>query len=245
MTPRTSCLQTRVLVVDDDLTYCRLLEYILLAQGYQVRTVGNAVAMLRQTVGCDLILLDLNLPDEDGLVLLRRYRSQWRAAVVVISGRADDENRLAALELGADEVLSKPFMPQELLLRLERLMGRRAEVAQQRQRTGPAGLAALHFGGWTLDTASHQVRSPDGAVLKLSRGEYELLKALAAAQGAMVTRATLTDLLPTRGDYNPNTLTVLIHRVRRKLGRDADGTQLVETVPGLGYRLRPQAAARI
>ena len=228
----------RTLLVDDDPTFRNLLEHILLDNGYQVLTAGSAAELLRQADGCDLILLDLGLPDEDGLVLLRRYRAQWRARVVVLSGRDDAESRLAALELGADEVLTKPFSPRELLLRLARLVERPAG------RPGGAPAPVLCFGGWQLDLSGRHLWSPLGTEVCLSRGEFELLRALAEARGAVVARSRLEDLLPTRGDPHPGTLTVLMHRLRRKLAVDRADAPALETLPGIGYRLRPEAAAR-
>lgn len=229
----------RTLVVDDDLTFRNLLAHILLDNGYQVLTAGSAAEFLRQADGCDLILLDLGLPDEDGLVLLRRYRAQWRARVVVLTARCDAESRLAALELGADEVLTKPFTPRELLLRLARLVDRPA--------AGPGGAPApvLCFGGWQLDVPGRHLSSPLGAEVSLSRSEFELLRALADARGAVVARSRLEDLLPTRGAPHPSTLSVLMHRLRRKLTLEPADAPALETVSGIGYRLRLPVTARI
>ena len=161
--------------------------------------------------------------------------------MVVVSGRCDGESRLAALELGADEVLTKPFNPRELLLRLARLMDRPAD----RPGGAPTQAPVWRFGGWTLDAVGHHLRDPRGTEVPLSRGEFELLRALAGAQGAVVTRSRLEDLLPSRGDPHPGTLSVLIHRLRRKLGREPEDTPALETVSGIGYRLRlPVMAGR-
>ena len=244
--PSNPTVQGRVLLVDDDPIFRSLLEHILVTQGYQVLSAGCAAEMLRQVGSCDLILLDLNLPDEDGLVLLRRFRPQWEAAVIVVTSREDSENRLAALELGADDILIKPFVPQELLLRINGLLVR------QMNRTGrldapdadrSATDSVLPFGDWTLDLRQRQVLNPSGVELRLSRGEFELLRTLVVARGGVVTRADLADRLPSRGDPNPNTVTVLMHRLRQKLSQGADNSVVLETVSGIGYRLRTTDAA--
>jgi two-component system, OmpR family, response regulator len=226
MTPIHPC----ILLVDDDLTFRNLVETYLTDNGYRVRTAGSALEMRSQTNACDLILLDLSLPDEDGIVLLRRFRRQWTMPVMVVSGRSQDDCRVAALELGADDFLIKPFSPPELLLRIEHCL-KRAQPADR--------MVEWRFAGWRLNVAMRRLLDPAGAVVKLTRGEFELLHALLLADGAVVSRQRLMDLLPTRTDPHPNTLTVLMSRLRRKLDEpDATGESILETVPGVGYRLR-------
>lgn len=215
-----------ILLVDDDVTFRNLVETYLIDNGYRVLTAGSALEMRKQTQASDLILLDLSLPDEDGIVLLRRFRRQWTMPVMVVSGRSQDEDRVAALELGADDFLIKPFSPPELLLRIEHCLKR-----------APPGEQAVEwrFAGWRLNVSMRQLFDPAGAPVKLTRGEFELLHALLRAEGAVLSRQRLMDLLPTRADPHPNTLTVLLSRLRRKLG--APGAPILETLPGVGYRL--------
>ncbi|MBK5963489.1 hypothetical protein CCR95_05140 [Thiocystis minor] len=225
-------LRPRILLVDDDLTFRNLVETYLIDNGYRVLLAGSALEMLRKTAACELILLDLTLPDEDGIVLLRRFRRQWKVPVIVVSGRDADENRLVALELGADDFLTKPFSPRELLLRVEHCLKR---IAPQDQ---PVEWA---FGGWLLNVPRRQLSNPAGVPVKLTRGEFEVLHALLAAKGSVVPRRRLTDLLPTRADPHPNTLTVLLSRLRRKLDAGETEDSILETAPGIGYRLRIRA----
>ncbi len=154
--------------------------------------------------------------------------------VLVVSGRGHEENRLVALELGADDFLTKPFSPRELLLRIEHCLNRVGPKDQPVEWT---------FGGWRLNVSKRQLHNPAGESVKLTRGEFEVLLALLMANGAVMSRQHLTDRLPTRADPHPNTLTVLLSRLRRKLDMGETGESILETVPGIGYRLRIPASA--
>lgn len=211
---------------------------LLRAQGYRVTDVADGEGFLRQLSQAhhDAVLLDLNLPDEDGLVLLRRLRARGNMPVFVLSGRQDEQSRLAALELGADDYLSKPFLARELVLRLGNFFSRQWR---------PAGRMgdAVTVGPWRLYSGERTLRDGEGHSVALTAGESDILTALANAAGRTVSREQLADALSGSIEgSSPETVTVLIYRLRKKLallaGDSASGrASVIITVPGLGYRV--------
>ncbi|MBF0166879.1 MAG: response regulator transcription factor [Alphaproteobacteria bacterium] len=230
-----------LLVVEDDEFVQSLLSAYLEKEGFKVWRAMNGREMLclLSQERIDLILLDLTLPDEDGLTLARQVRARSMIPIIVLTARTERHDRLAALEIGADDYMVKPFDPQELCLRIRNLLNRAG--------TGDHGMAyatgrnrdKILFEGFTLDLAGHTLLDQKGKQIILSPAEFNLLSALAHAPGRVLSRSQLLDAV-SRNDEPPSErlIDVLISRLRRKLAHPA----LIVTAPGLGYRFSARLA---
>jgi two-component system KDP operon response regulator KdpE len=222
----------RVLVVDDEPQIRRALRLILRANGYQVAEVASGEAALDAlaTQSFDLVILDLVLPDLDGVEVCRRLREWSRLAVVVLSAHGDEEIKIRALDVGADDYVTKPFSAPELLARMRSAL-RRASVE-----TTPTE-AVIHAGEVTIDLA-HRLVSRSGQDVHLTPTEYDLLRVLATQAGRVITHGQLLRSVMGRGyEDATNTLRVHVASLRKKLEADPGSPRLVVTEPGIGYRL--------
>lgn len=228
--------RSRILVVDDDPGIGMLLERYLGGRGLEVRVVRSAGALRRELVrpAFDVLLLDLGLPDGDGLDALRELRQAWRGPLLIVSGRADSTERAIGLELGADDFVAKPFDLRELLARIH---------AVQRRCATPGAPRPLEVDGLRVDLDTRTVFGRDGEPLGLTGGEFELLLALMRKAGSTVTRDELMYALHGH-DAGPfdRAIDVQVSRLRRKIERDHSRPCLIQSVRGAGYRLgaRPQ-----
>ena len=229
--------QTRlhVLVVDDDAEIGKLLVRYLGGHGYRVSTAGNG-AELRSSLReqqVDLILLDLGLPDEDGLSLLRQFQNEWHGPVIVVSGRGDSVERVIGLELGADDYITKPFDLRELLARV------RSVLRRTRFETPAAALPAstrVEFNGLQLDASARRLVDRGGADVALTSGEFDLLQALLQRPNQVLTRDQLMNCMHGR-DAGPfdRAIDVQVGRLRRKIEADPARPQVIKSVRGAGY----------
>jgi DNA-binding response OmpR family regulator len=231
-------LPPKILVVDDDPDLRDLLATYLGANGFAVTTASDGVAMWAALADAmpDAIVLDLMLPGEDGLALTRALRVKSSVPILMLSARGEELDRVIGLEVGADDYLSKPFGPRELLARLRALL-RRGQTAA----TAP-GLPAAHarFGPFALDTPGHRLLR-DGQEVALTSGEYELLAVLVAHPNRVLSRDTLVDML--RGyerDPFDRSIDNRVTRLRRKIELDASTPAYIRTVRGEGYLFNPQ-----
>lgn len=224
---------TRVLVVEDDPALARALAVSLRAHGYDVQAVGSGGAALDLLAGDppDLVLLDLGLPDVDGTQVLRALRAWSTTPVVVLSARQTSDDKVDALDAGADDYVTKPFAMDELLARL-RAAARRA-VPQE-------GRPVVETASFTVDLAAGRVRRPDGTDVQVTPTEWHLLEILARNVGRVVDRAEL--LRELRGPYldrETHYLRVYVAQLRRKLEPDPAHPRHLLTEPARGYRLAP------
>ena len=229
-------MSQRILVVDDDPGLRDLLDGYLRDAGYEVVAVGDGAAMQEQLAQAefDLIVLDLMLPGEDGLSLCRRLRARSGVAILMLTARGEELDRVIGLEMGADDYLAKPFGPRELLARI------RSVLRRSRERGGESG-SRVAFGGWTIDLAAHHVIDPDGVVVLLSSGEFRLLRAMAENLNRVLSRDQLRDALAGReASRVDRTVDVLVSRLRRRLRDDAREPRLIRTVRNEGYMLVSQ-----
>ncbi len=221
-----------VLITDDDDAYRMLLGATLEGAGYRVEEAASGrelEAKLAQRQP-DLLLLDLNLPDEHGLALLRRVRARSTLPVIVLSIQAEGADRVAGLELGADDYISKAWPPRELLARVSAVLRR----AQQRDHAD----RFMTFAGFRLDTEGHTLQAPDGRDIPLTTAQFGLLRALVRARGRTLTRDQLLDAYADTVDAPcDRTIDVLVSKLRRKLGDDARNPSIIRTVPNVGYKL--------
>lgn len=234
--PAAGSERPRILVVDDDPEIVALLARYLGGHGLALSGVGSG-AELRQAISTDppdLVLLDLGLPDEDGLSLLQYLRTHWRGPVIVISGRGEAVERVVGLELGADDYVSKPFDFRELLARIRSVL-RRAPVAVAE----PSPMSRrLAFDRLLLDVAGRRLMDEDGIEIPLTSGEFDLLKAMLDRPHEVLTRDQLMNALHGR-DAGPfdRAIDVGIARLRRKIERDPSAPNLIRSVRGAGYML--------
>jgi two-component system OmpR family response regulator len=226
-------MDKKILVVDDDPGLTELLSSYLGSQGFVVASACDGVAMREQLAAFqpDLLILDLMLPDEDGLTLCRKLRTSSRLPILMLTARGDDMDRIIGLEMGADDYLAKPFQPRELLARIKNILRRIDE-----HDAGSPPFRSLHFAGWTLDLAGRNLIGADGVVVVLSAGEFRLLQLLAESPNRVLSRDRLMDALAGR-DAGPfdRTIDVMISRLRRRLGDDARDPELIKTVRSEGY----------
>lgn len=231
--PHAGAGPPRVLVVDDDPDIGALLSRYLGGQGLRV-TVAKDGAQFRDAMtglAFDVVLLDLGLPDEDGLALMRELRSRWDGPVIIVSGRGESVERVVGLELGADDYVSKPFDMRELLARIR-------SVLRRAQPPGPAGTQAFVFDGLQLEPAARRLTGRSGEEISLTTGEFQLLQALLERPHQVLTRDQLMNVLHGR-DAGPfdRAIDVQIGRLRRKLEPDPANPQLIKAVRGAGYVL--------
>ena len=221
------------LIVEDDPVGRELLAAYLRRENHRVSEAGNGEAMRRVLAegDVDVVMLDISLPNEDGLSLLRELRRQSEVGVIMVTGHQETVDRIVALELGADDYVTKPYNMRELLPRAKNL-ARRVAAA----RANAPAEAKKTFDGWTLDVAHWSLTAPDGEDVRLTRGEFELLAAFVANRGRVLTRDGLLDHVSHR-DPDPidRTIDVLVGRLRRKIERDPLRPRYIITVHGVGY----------
>lgn len=224
---------TRILVVDDEKSIVRLLDTSLKLEGYQVDSAGTgekALALFGENE-YELIVLDLGLPDVDGLEILRTIRRTSTVPVMVLTARDDESDKVQGLEAGADDYLTKPFGSPELMARIQALL--------RRARWAPTGDEALRYEarGIQLDLARRTV-TVRGEEVHLTPTEYDILRILIEKPGTVVSHLDLLHQVWDE-DYG-NDLAILrvnISRLRQKIERDPRNPDLVKTVPGVGYML--------
>jgi len=224
-----------VLVVDDDREIRDLLGRFLTKHGYRVTAVRDGKEMRHVLADhhVDLIVLDLMLPGEDGLSLCRSLRAESRIPIIMLTMMGTEIDRIVGLEMGADDYLAKPFNPRELIARMKAVL-RRARCAPAKPSTG--GRKILRFAEWKLDTGLRNLESPQGLVVDLTAGEFDLLVALAERPQRVLSRDQLLDITHDHGDAPfDRSVDMKISRLRRKIEADPRDAQLIKTVRGGGY----------
>ncbi|WP_046470451.1 response regulator transcription factor [Allosalinactinospora lopnorensis] len=220
----------RILVVEDDDRVARGLVTALRNSSYDVCRVATAEGALRAPTA-DVVLLDLGLPDADGIDLLRRLRERPETAIIAVTARGEERERVRGLRLGADDYVVKPFGVSELLARIDAVLRRTRAARAGTGETAPP----IHAGPLTLDPGSREA-DLDGTPLALPRKEFDLLALLASRAPAVVDRDTILDQVwEATWESSTRTLDTHIASLRGKLG--GSGTVRIQTVRGVGYRL--------
>jgi two-component system, OmpR family, torCAD operon response regulator TorR len=224
-----------LLVVEDDPAVLSLFVAYLEKDGYQVTgatTAASAEALVKKQE-FDLILLDLGLPDEDGLVVARRIRASSAVPLVFVTQRTGEADKIAGLELGADDYITKPFNPRELSARIRNILAR-----TDRGSLRPGVKDVVHFGGWALDLGRYTLTDGGGNPIPLTRAEFDVLKSLLLASGRAVTRDALLDAIRAKNpEGSDRIIDVLVSRLRRKLEAREVAPKVIVTVLGVGYRI--------
>jgi two-component system phosphate regulon response regulator OmpR len=235
-------LKTRILVVDDDQRLRELLVKYLGGEGYEVRAVPDAKGMDKQLgrERYDLVVLDLMLPGEDGLAICRRLRSQPSSpAIIMLTAKGDDVDRIVGLEMGADDYLPKPFNPRELLARINAVLRRRAPGGPP---GAPAATSEVHrFGKFELNLAT-RLLGREGKGVPLTTGEFSVLKVLVQHPRQPLSRDKLMELARGR-EYEvfDRSIDVQISRLRKIVEEDPSHPKHIQTVWGFGYVFVPDA----
>ncbi|MFZ2403501.1 MAG: response regulator [Methylobacter sp.] len=228
---------THILVVDDDAEIRDLLSDYLRKNGYQVTGVadGKGMTAVLDREQINLVVLDLMLQGEDGLVLCRNLRAHSNIPVIMLTARGDETDRIVGLEMGADDYLAKPFNPRELLARIKSVL-RRAQVFPENRSVEDTRY--IRFGEWKLDVVARHLVAGDRLVVALSGAEYRLLKIFLEHPNRVLSRDQLLDLTQGR-DTEPfdRSIDVQVSRLRQRLRDDAKEACIIKTVRGEGYVL--------
>lgn len=231
--------EAHVLVVDDDSQVRQLVARFLRDHGYRTSGArdGREMREALASTKVDLIVLDLMLPGTSGLDLCRELRASSSVPIIMLTARGEDTDRIVGLELGADDYIPKPFNPRELLARVRAVLRR---AAARPDATQAIGGRRISFAGYVLDTQRREVTSPDGVVIDLSGGEYDLLLAFIERPNRVLSRDQLLELSRNRtADSFDRSIDVQVSRLRRKLEAGGRTPALIKTVRGVGYIFVP------
>ena len=233
-------MSDRILVVDDDPQITALLARYLADQGFEPICVSSGLEMreVLDNSRVDLVVLDVGLPDADGFELTREIRTTSSLPIIVLSIRSDTFDRVFGLEFGADDYVTKPFEPRELVARIRSVLRRtRASAFEARKKAG--GDKVLRFGSWIMNLSRRTVEhADDGTLADLTSMEFDLLRAFTEKPRVVLTRDQL--LSNARGDttvVGDRAIDVHIMRLRKKIERDPANPTLIKTIHGIGYTL--------
>jgi two-component system OmpR family response regulator len=224
-----------ILVVEDDREISALVARYLRVNDFRVTVAADGREMNRRLADghFELIILDLMLPGEDGLSICRRLRRDTRLPIVMLTAKSDELDRVVGLETGADDYLTKPFSPRELLARIRAVLRRcRGETDQ----TEPSRAKRHAFAGFVLDVPGRRLTDPSGALVTLTAAEFDLLLVLVERPARVLSRDALLDLTQGRapGPYE-RSVDILISRIRRKTEADPHHPEMIRTVRSGGY----------
>jgi two-component system OmpR family response regulator len=237
-------MRKQILAVDDDLAIREMVRDYFDSNDFDVTTAANGREM-REALGkrvVDLVLLDVRMPGEDGFALARELRAHSMVPLIMLTAQGDEVDRVLGLELGADDYLTKPFSPRELLARVRAVL-RRHELA-----SGPGGITtrdtvkSYRFSGWELHTGSRRLLSPSKERVELTNSEYTLLVALLKSPRVILSRDKLLDGTRVHADIFDRSIDVQILRLRRKIEADPNEPTLIRTERGVGYFLDADVA---
>ncbi len=232
--------QEHILIVEDEpITREQLVSYFE-EEGFRVSSTGSGSEVLPMVADNEviLVLLDIKLPGKDGLTLTREIRAQSDIGIILVTSKQEQIDRILGLESGADDYVTKPFDPRELLSRAKNLI-RRVHIQQSQRRKNH-----IHsFDGWQLDLNKRELTSPEGQQTTLSAGEYQLLLAFMEKAGEVMNRDQLMFRIRNR-EWFPDDryIDVLVGQLRKKLGERAANAKIIATIHGTGYLFTPEVA---
>lgn len=238
-----------VLSVDDDMNHQIVIEQYLTESGFPVKVAHNAeeACALFNENNIEIILLNLNLPDGEGLSLIPQFLVNSNCGLIVVSGKTDTTEKVVCLEMGADDYLTKPFEMRELVARIKAVIRRRESqgvanknIKSLKKIPKDERPNNIKFMGWTLDFAQYQLFDPKGNSVDLTSGEFELLEALARSPNRVLSREKLFEMTrQSEYDAYDRAIDTQIARIRKKMGKNGD--KLIQTVRGVGYKFSPNA----
>ncbi|WP_282610092.1 response regulator [Pelagibius sp. Alg239-R121] len=232
---------TRILVCDDEQDVREMLQEYLGKRGFDVTTAANAQelrAVLART-GTDLIILDINMPGEDGLAVLRSLRADNQVPVIMLTAAGEVIDRIVGLEMGADDYLGKPVDLRELEARVKAVLRRKGEAADKKDSSAKVDTA--QFGDYLLDIQAAKMTASDGSELPLTAMEFNLLKAFAQNKGRVLNRDQILEQAHDRSwDPFDRSIDIRISRLRRKIEKNPEKPTIIRTVRGLGYVYDPE-----
>jgi two-component system, OmpR family, response regulator len=224
-----------VLIVDDDAELRALLGEYLGRNGFRISLAMDGMEMRRalDTSSPDIVVLDIMLPGEDGLVLCRDLRARSNLPVIMLTARVDELDRIIGLEMGADDYLAKPFNPRELLARLKSILRRTRALPPAR-----VDVRRVRFAGWIVDLLARQLVAPEGVLIPLSGAEFRLLSVFIEHPNRVLNRNQLMDLaLGREATAFDRSIDVQVSRLRTRLRDDAREPSIIKTVRNEGYVL--------
>ena len=233
----TAAVQPHILAIDDDPAIRQLIAEYLGASEFRVTTGASGSDLTRalDAHAIDLVVLDLKLPGEDGMQLARALRARSDIPIIIVTAKDEEADRVMGLELGADDYITKPFSPRELLARIRAVL-RRYETARELLPPRDDTRRAYRFAGWELNLGTRKLTGPDGRRVDLTNGEFSLLQALCAAPLRVLSREQLLDLSRLHGaEVYDRSIDVQILRLRRKIEADPRAPQFIRTERGAGY----------
>lgn len=233
-----------ILSVDDDENLQTVVRQYLEDDGYKVITAGDSASALEKTANSefDVILLDLILPDGEGLTLIPQIQSKSKAGIIIVSGKSDTTEKIVCLEMGADDYITKPFEMRELSARIKAVL-RRRESSNDSNAAADDKPDKIELGdGWILDRSQYQLLDDKGESAALTTGEFKLLEALVLSSGRALSREHLFEL--TRdGEFDAydRAIDIQVARLRKKLKDDTTPPSIIRTVRGVGYMFHKSA----
>ena len=226
-----------ILVVDDDERLCNLLRRYLSGEGYRVTTALNGEQMRRifDKEMPDLVLLDLILPDADGLLLAQELRVHRQLGIIILTAKGETIDRIVGLEVGADDYISKPFDNRELLARIHSVL-RRLHIGSGNKQESEYDRGNASFSGWNMDLSAHELVSPAGNNVYLTSNEYKLLLLFITSSRKVLSRTRILDHI-SDSEWTPDDrrIDVLVGKLRKKIEDNPDQPVLIKTVRGEGY----------
>ena len=239
--PMAEGAPAHVVIVDDDPEIRNLAAKFLKSHGHRVSAVRDGRELRRTLAGAtvDIIVLDVMLPGSSGLDLCRELRRTSSIPIIMLTALSADTDRIVGLELGADDYLTKPFNPRELLARINAVL-RRARSAGNTEGTSGTGRSLLLFEGWTLDLLRRELIDPRGVMVDLSTGEYDMLVMFLEAPQRVLSREQLLEGAKSRiAPTADRAVDVQVSRLRRKLGSADESQSMIKTIRGAGYMFVP------
>ncbi len=228
----------RILIVDDDEAVRQVVRDALTGQGWTVDEAGDGAELaVRLRKGHpDLILLDIRLPDQDGLTIAQKLRASSDIPIIMLTGLGGDVDRIVGLEIGADDYVVKPFNPRELVARVKAVLRRAKSTPADVSAVSVMGHDCRRFAGWLFDRTGRRLSAPDGRDVSLTNAEFLLLDAFVTAPKRVLNRDQLLDLTRSHGgDVFDRTIDVLVLRLRRKIEPNPHAPSLIRTERGAGY----------
>ncbi|MGO1246920.1 MAG: two-component system response regulator ArcA [Oceanisphaera sp.] len=226
-----------ILIVEDELVTRNTLKGIFEAEGYSVLEATDGEEMYRALSNnhVNLVIMDINLPGKNGLLLARELRDQHNLALMFLTGRDNEVDKILGLEIGADDYITKPFNPRELTIRARNLLSRTMQVPEINEEEKLVD--AYRFNGWTLDINSRALVSPSGDMFKLPRSEFRAMVHFCEHPGQIQSRADLLKKMTGR-ELKPHdrTVDVTIRRIRKHFESIPDTPEIIATIHGEGYR---------